>query len=305
MKNLVGKIVGLVLSGEDYRPEVLATISMRFLTKIQEMVSEVFLIKESGKTIRDLLFQTYKKKGKENKFKLLWYSGLNNKTVRNMEGTTKKEVCLKLGLENIQAFIGIFTQDCSEMEYKISLRLKRDDTTIELNEIESTWFLNAIASMKMSIQGGAWSEVGKLVESSLLYSIFNILEIPETNYIIDIEDIKKRCDIKTREIDGVLIDKEDKCLTIEVKLLGIGNPEIGDEAIAREVDLFLTDRMTEMMISEGEKKGIKTVEFRQEDAIDKIFEFLSSSNIPCSKPSSESKEERKLRIEKLVSKYLE
>jgi hypothetical protein len=38
-----------------------------------------------------------------------------------------------------------------------------------------------------------------------------------------------------------------------LKLLGIGNPEIGDEALARKVDLFLIDRPTEMVKKESEK----------------------------------------------------
>jgi hypothetical protein len=73
-------------------------------------------------------------------------------------------------------------------------------------------------------------------------------------------------------------------LYIELKLLGIGNPEIGDEALARRVDLFLTDRLTDMMIEEANKLNIKTIEFRQNNALMEIYNFLSSKNVDCSPP---------------------
>ncbi len=48
MKDLVGIIVALVLTGQDYRGPVLTTINIRFLSMVQEMVSEVLLLKSKG-----------------------------------------------------------------------------------------------------------------------------------------------------------------------------------------------------------------------------------------------------------------
>ncbi len=249
-----------------------------------------------------MLEDTYRSTDKDSKFKLLWYGGLNEKTVRNMTGTSKKEVCLEVGRQNVKAFetlLADFNSQC-----KIIITLKMGDDVIQLNEIESAWLMNSISAMKLTIQGGAWSEVGKMVESSLLYSIFTLLGVPEGNFIIKLDEIAKRCKIENREIDCAIIDSKGKCMTVEVKLLGIGNPEIGDEALARGVDLFLTDRMTEMMVQEGNKRGVRTIEFRQKNALEEIYKFLKSRDVPCKRPLKLTPEEYDGKIKTIVENYL-
>ncbi len=112
--------------------------------------------------------------------------------------------------------------------------------------------------MKLTIQGGAWSEVGKQTEKSLLYVIFRILRIPDEDYILIFDEMKRKGLVENREIDAIVFNKNKEPITVELKLLGIGNPEIGDEALARRVDLFLIDRLTRMMIKESEKNRNKS-----------------------------------------------
>ena len=50
--------------------------------------------------------------------------------------------------------------------------------------------------------------------------------------------------VENREIDAIVFNKKRELITIELKLLGIGNPEIGDEALARKVGLFLIDQLS-------------------------------------------------------------
>ena len=50
------------------------------------------------------------------------------------------------------------------------------------------------------------------------------------------------------------------------------------EALVRKVDLFLIDRLTEMMIKESEKIGVKVIEFRQKNPLKEIYKFFSSKN---------------------------
>ncbi|NPV51870.1 MAG: CfrBI family restriction endonuclease, partial [Candidatus Methanofastidiosum sp.] len=105
MKEFSSKIIYSILTGQDYRTYVLATINKRFIDKAQELISDVFEYKRKGDNwLEKLLDDTCKKAGKENKFKLLWFGGLNDKTVKNMTGgTSAKEVCLDLGKKNIEA----------------------------------------------------------------------------------------------------------------------------------------------------------------------------------------------------------
>jgi len=73
MKELISKIIYSILTGQDYRTFVLATINKRFIDKVEELTAEIFEYKKRGDNwLEKLLEDTSRKKGKENKFKLLW-----------------------------------------------------------------------------------------------------------------------------------------------------------------------------------------------------------------------------------------
>ena len=307
MKELISKIIYSILTGQDYRTFVLATINKRFIDKVEELTAEIFEYKKRGDNwLEKLLEDTSRKKGKENKFKLLWYGGLNDKTVKNMTGgTSKKEVCLEIGKKNLESFRLLFSEIEGESPYKIKIIIKKDNEQVELDDLESILFVNIISAMKLTIQGGAWSEVGKQTEKSLLYVIFTILRIPEDDYILIFDEMKKKGLVENREIDAIVFNKDKEPITIELKLLGIGNPEIGDEALARKVNLFLIDRLTEMMIKESEKMGVKVIEFRQENPLKEIYKFFSSKNVNCSEPEDMTSEELKEKIEQIIKEWKE
>ncbi len=307
MKELISKIIHSILTGQDYRTFVLATINKRFIDKVEELTAEIFEYKKRGDNwLEKLLEDTSRKKGKENKFKLLWYGGLNDKTVKNMTGgTSKKEVCLEIGKKNLESFRLLFSEIEGESPYKIKIIIKKDNEQVELDDLESIIFVNIISAMKLTIQGGAWSEVGKQTEKSLLHVIFTILGIPEDDYILIFDEMKKKGLVENREIDAIVFNKDKEPITIELKLLGIGNPEIGDEALARKVNLFLIDRLTEMMIKESEKMGVKVIEFRQENPLKEIYKFFSSKNVNCSEPEDMTSEELKEKIEHIIKEWKE
>ena len=195
MKKLISKIIYSILIGQDYRTYVLATINKRFIDKVQELTSEIFEYKRRGDDwLEKLLDDTYKKRGKENKFKLLWFGGLNDKTVKNMTGgTSKKEVCLDLGKKNIEALRLLLKEFRSgENLYQIKIMIRKANEQVELDDIESLFFVNIISAMKLTIQGGAWSEVGKKTEKGLLYVIFRLLKVPENDYVLIFDEMKKK-----------------------------------------------------------------------------------------------------------------
>ena len=157
--------------------------------------------------------------------------------------------------------------------------------------------------MKLSVQGGAWSEVGKKTEKELLYTIFELLNIEPTQYVLVFEEMRKKGLVENREIDGIVFSDDNKrTLQIELKLLGIGNPEIADEALARKVDLFLIDRLTPMMIEEATKIGVKVIELRDKEALNNIYEFFKSNNVSVVRPRLIKYEER---VPQILEKYNE
>jgi len=308
MKEFISKIIYSILTGQDYRTYVLATINKRFVDKAQELISEVFEYKRRDDNwLEKLLEDTSKKMGKENKFKLLWFGGLNDKTVKNMTGgTSTKEICLDLGKKNIKA-LQLLLEESKKFNdlYQIKIIIKKDDMQVELNYVESLFFVNIISAMKLTIQGGAWSEVGKKTEKGLLYVIFRLLKIPEDNYILTTDEMKKKGLVENREIDAIVFSQNKEPLTIELKLLGIGNPEIGDEALARKVSLFLIDRLTDMMIKESEKIGVKVIEFRQKNPLMEIYNFFTSKNVDCNPPEKMTPEELEDRINEIIKEWRE
>jgi len=308
MKKLISKIIHSILTGQDYRTYVLATINKRFVDKVQELTAEIFEYKRKGDNwLEKLLDDTYQKKGKENKFKLLWFGGLNEKTVKNMTGgTSKKEVCLDLGKKNIEALRLLLKEfESGENLYQIKIIIRKDDEQIELDDVESLFFVNIISAMKLTIQGGAWSEVGKKTEKGLLFTIFQLLQVPEDDYVLIFDEMKKKGLVENREIDAIVFSRDKEPLTVELKLLGIGNPEIGDEALARKVDLFLIDRLTEMMKRESEKIGVKVIEFRQEKPLTEIYNFFTSKNVNCSPPGEMTSKQLENKIEKIIEEWRE
>ena len=306
MKEFIGKIIYSILTGQDYRTYVLATINKRFFDKTQELISEVFEYKRRGDDwLEKLLDDTSKKRGKENKFKLLWFGGLNDKTVKNITGgTSTKEVCLDLGKKNIKA-LQLLLEDFGKSDdlYQIKIIIKKEGEQVELNYLESLFFVNIISAMKLTIQGGAWSEVGKKIEKGLLYVIFRLLKIPDENYILTTDEMKKKGLVGNREIDAIVFSNDKKPLTIELKLLGIGNPEIGDEALARKVSLFFTDRLTDMMKEESEKIGVKVIEFRQKNSLLEIYNFFSSNNVDCSQPAKITPKDLEIEINRIINDW--
>lgn len=306
MKDFISEIIYSILTGQDYRTYVLAMINKRFIDTAQELISEIFEYKRSGGNwLEKLLEDTSKKSGKENKFKLLWFGGLNDKTVKNMTGgTSTKEVCLDLGKKNMKALKLLLEKlETNENLYEIKIIIKKNDMQVELDNVESLFFINIISTMKLTIQGGAWSEVGKKTEKGLLFVIFKLLKIPDDDYILTTEEMKKI--IKPREIDAIVLNKNKEPLTIELKLLGIGNPEIGDEAFARKVSLFLVDRLTDMMKQEAEKIGVKVIEFRQQNPLMEIYKFFESKNVNCSLPEEMTSEELRYKINEIMLSWKE
>lgn len=301
MEKLLSKIIVSILEGRDYRPFVLATINKRFVDNAYTLTKKVYQARKTNKDVDWWISNLIEKTG--DKRAILWFGGLNSKTVTNMMGTSKKEVCIELGKQNIRSLELLIKEFSSDDVPRILVSIVYKNDKVELNELESLILINSLAAMKLSVQGGAWSEVGKKTEKELLYTIFELLNIEPTQYVLVFEEMKRKGLVENREIDGIVFsDDNKKSLQIELKLLGIGNPEIADEALARKVNLFLIDRLTPMMIKEAAKIGVKVVELRDKEALNNIYEFFRSNNVSAARPGIIKYEER---VPQILAKYNE
>ena len=146
----------------------------------------------------------------------------------------------------------------------------------------------------------------KQTEKGLLYTIFKLLKIDDDSYVIIYQKMKEKGLAGDREIDGIVFGRENKPLSIELKLLGIGNPEIGDEALARKVDLFLTDRLTDMMVEQANNMGIKVIQFRNEDpnhTINEVYEFFTKAGVKCGTPPKLQWDEMEKKIVEILNNF--
>ncbi len=283
----IGDIIYSVLQGEDYRKYVMATINERFINEVAGIlaIAAEHKKKYGDEWLNKLITKFFETPGKDAKRRLTWVVGLNEKTVHNIAGTTRKEVIVELGKVNIEG-IKLLVQDMlSQGGPNLELVVRYKGYDIIFSNEETFLLFNTIATTRLTIQGGAWSKIGKQVEKVLLYVLFNLLKVPSKNCILDQEMINEKAkELGTpRDIDGIIVNTSNKYLTVELKLLGIGNPEIIDEALARSPNLFITDQSTPMMKKEVKKRGIAIIVLREDKfsgTIKKLAEFFDKYNVP-------------------------
>ena len=113
MEKLLSKIIISILEGKDYRPYVLATINKRFIDNVHALLERVYNAKKINKNIDWWITNLIEESKTKNE--ILWFGGLNNKTVTNMMGTTKKEVCIELSKQNVKSLEILIGSSCKSM----------------------------------------------------------------------------------------------------------------------------------------------------------------------------------------------
>lgn len=97
--------------------------------------------------------------------------------------------------------------------------------------------INALATKKLAIRGGAWSSIGKKVEKPLMLKLCELCNIRKEQ--INSEVFKKDGSLDfDREVDFKILNKDNIWLRCEVKLMGKGNPESADVIFARDTNIF-------------------------------------------------------------------
>ncbi len=73
-----------------------------------------------------------------------------------------------------------------------------------------------------------------------------------------------------REVDFYLINDK-KYSRCEVKLMGRGNPESADAIFARESNVFVADKLSDLNKKEAERLNVRWVELRDENGYKSIW----------------------------------
>lgn len=91
------------------------------------------------------------------------YAGINKKTITNMYGTASKEVVLDVANQNFEYLSSLVStlENDVDQGLAVNIKISYHQVTVDLSLSESLLVINALATKKMQIRGGAWSSIGK------------------------------------------------------------------------------------------------------------------------------------------------
>lgn len=272
-----------LLRGEDYREEIVNSINAVFFDFTIKFFKEIVEAKFNDKRIG---LEWYKKKfinGKEfSADEAAIYAGINKKTIVNICGSSQKNVVLDIANKNFE-YLNNVIKELEEDSLKgiaINIKISLKDITVELSLTESLLVINALATKKLQLRGGAWSSIGKKVEKPLLDSLCEKLSVPKEN--IDNSTFKQDKSKKyDREVDYKLISNDNKIYRIEVKLMGKGNPESADATIARDSDIFVADTLSQQNCNQLSDRGVEYLVLKDnKDILLNFSKILKKLDIP-------------------------
>ena len=277
-----------LIQGKDYRNYVVNSINIEFLDFTLKFFREIVEAKFNSKNI-DL--EWYKDKfindSCDNPSEAAIYAGINKKTITNIYGTANRKIVLEVANNNFEYLAEMISQLETELDEGtfIKITLAYNSVSVDLNLKESLLVINALATKKIALRGGAWSSIGKKVEKPLVDRLCELVGIPSQN--IDNSIFHKDLELSyDREVDYKLISRNGKSYRIEVKLMGRGNPESADVIHARETNIFIADTLSEQNKAQFEAAGVKYLELKgsnYSDILSNFKEILSDLDIPYTK----------------------
>ncbi|WP_242049712.1 CfrBI family restriction endonuclease [Brachyspira aalborgi] len=163
----------------------------------------------------------------------------------------------------------------------IQIKITYNDISVELSLTESLLVINALATKKLAIRGGAWSSIGKKVEKPLMLKLCELCNIRKEQ--INSEVFKKDGSLDfDREVDFKILNKDNIWLRCEVKLMGKGNPESADVIFARDTNIFIADTLSEQNKKQCLSNNVEYLELKNhsnKDIINNFNEILKKLNV--------------------------
>lgn len=243
---VIKQTVNKLINGKDYREEIINAINVEFLDFALEFFKKILKAKMNDTNIN----LTWYKKNFINSNEIkpddaAIFAGMNKKTVSNIYGSATKEIMINVANSNIDYLETILKSLGNESDnIGISIKISYKNISVELNLSESLLVINALATKKIALRGGAWSSIGKRVEKPLMLELCRLSGVPKEYINADIFKKDGKLDFD-REVDFKLFNKDkSKIYRVEVKLMGKGNPESADAVIARDTNIFIADTLS-------------------------------------------------------------
>ena len=278
VRNTVNKL----LSGNDYRDEVINAVNAVFFDFTLKFFREIVDAKISGHELNMSWYSERFIDGDIPPEDAAVYAGLNRKTITNIYGSATREIVLDAARNNFDYLRKVLSEleNDAGNDLAVTISISHNDVTVRLSLTESLIVINALATKKLQIRGGAWSAIGKRVEKPLVDELCRLAGVPEEN--INREIFKKDKNLPyDREVDYKLISVTGKVYRVEVKLMGRGNPESADATIARNSDIFIADTLSEQNRAQLASTGTEYLMLRNNKNIMPDFtKILDRLDIP-------------------------
>ncbi len=282
-KIVIKQTVDKLISGKDYREEVINAINVEFLDFALEFFKKILQAKMNDTNIN---LDWYKKNFiNNNEIKpdeAAIFAGMNKKTVSNIYGSATKEIMINVANSNIDYLETILKSPGDSSEHiGISIKISYKNISVELNLSESLLVINALATKKIALRGGAWSSIGKRVEKPLMLELCRLSGVPKEYINADIFKKDGELDFD-REVDFKLLSKDkSKIYRVEVKLMGKGNPESADAVIARDTNIFIADTLSLQNKNQLKSLNIEFLELKNnQNSIADFKKILQKLEIP-------------------------
>lgn len=279
-KQVTKSIIKKLLNGEDYRIEIVTLINAEFLQYTIAFFKKIVDAKLKNKNITG---DWYKKEFLDEKLSpedIAINSGLNKKTISNMYNSARKEIVIEASNKHYETlYQTIQSLVDGEEGLNITLTLKFKGVSVDLNVNESLIVINTLAVKRAALRGGLWSTAGKRVEKPLMHTLCMLYGVSTNNYKLKIKNkIIDDADFE-REVDFYLCD-DSKYYLCEVKLMGKGNPESADAVVARNSDVFVADKLSDLNKKQLNSRKVEWVELRSKDGYKRFNKVLKNLRIP-------------------------
>lgn len=161
----------------------------------------------------------------------------------------------------------------NENDLNITLTIKFKGVSVDLNVSESLIVINTLAVKRAALRGALWSTAGKKTEKYLMSTLCMLFNVPKENF--DQNSVPE----SMREVDFYLI-KGNNYYRSEVKLMGKGNPESADAIFARESNLFVADKLSDLNKIQADKLNVEWVCLRDANGYKRFTKALDKWEIP-------------------------
>ncbi len=277
--SVIKRMIKKIISGEDYRIEIVSLIDAEFLQYTIEFFKKVVEAKLKNQPVTTDWYKDELLSSKLPSEEIIINSGLNRKTISNMYNSTGREIILEASINHYESlYNSISSLVESGNGVDIKLTIKFNDVSIDLNINESLIVINTLAVKRSALRGGLWGSAGKQVEKPIVEVLCKLYEVPEQHY----EQSRIADSVKDGSFYLIGNSTSDK-YRCELKLAGKSDIENVDTLISKETKVLLADKLSDTNKEQLNVKNVEWIELKG-NGYQKFEEILNKLSIPHGNP---------------------